>query len=45
VFPLCGFLAAVAGLTLWQGDRRRSGAVLMVAGAAVCAARTATIVL
>jgi hypothetical protein len=45
VFPLCGFLAAVAGLTLWQGGRRRSGASLMVAGAVVCAARTATIVL
>jgi len=45
LFPLCGFLAAVAGLTLWQGDRRRSGAALMVAGAVVCAARTATIVL
>ena len=45
LFPLCGFLAAVAGLTLWRGDRRRSGAVLMVAGAVVCAARTATIVL
>jgi hypothetical protein len=45
LFPLCGFLAAVAGLTLWQGDRRRSGAVLMIAGAVVCAARTATIVL
>jgi hypothetical protein len=45
VFPLCGFFAAVAGLTLWQGDRRRSGAVLMVAGAVVCVARTATIVI
>jgi hypothetical protein len=44
LFPLCGFLAAVAGLTLWHGDRRRSGAVLMVAGAVVCVARTATIV-
>jgi hypothetical protein len=45
VFPLCGFLAAVAGLTLWQGERRRSGAALMVAGTVVCAARTATMVL
>jgi hypothetical protein len=45
VFPLCGFLAAVAGLTLWQGDRRRSGAALMLAGTVVCAARTATMVL
>lgn len=44
VFPLCGFLAAVAGLTLWQGGRRRSGAALMVAGAVVCVARTATMV-
>jgi hypothetical protein len=45
LFPLCAFLAAVAGLTLWQGDRRRSGAALMVAGAVVCAVRTATMVL
>jgi hypothetical protein len=45
VFPLCGFFAAVAGLTLWQGERRRSGAALMVAGTVVCAARIATMVL
>jgi hypothetical protein len=45
VFPLCGFLAAVAGFTLWQGGRRRTGAVLMIAGAIVCAVRTATIVM
>jgi hypothetical protein len=44
LFPLCGFFAAVAGLTLWHGGRRRSGAVLMVAGALVCVARTATMV-
>ena len=44
VFPLCGFLAAVAGLTLWRGGRRRSGAALMVAGTLVCVARTATMV-
>jgi hypothetical protein len=44
LFPLCGFLAAIGGLTLWQGDRRRSGAVLMAAGAMVCVARTATMV-
>lgn len=45
LFPLCGFLAAVAGLTLWHGGRRRSGWILMVGGAIVCAARTALLVL
>jgi hypothetical protein len=45
LFPLCGLLAAVAGLTLWRGDRRGPGVALMVAGAVVCVARTATMVL
>jgi hypothetical protein len=45
VFPVCALLAAYAGFTLWRVDKRRSGAALMVAGAIVCAVRTATIVL
>jgi hypothetical protein len=45
VFPICGLIAAVSGLALWQGGRRGSGVSLMVAGAVVCAIRTATMVL
>ena len=45
VFPLCGFLAAVAGLTLWRSGRRASGGALVAAGAVVFAIRTATLVL
>jgi hypothetical protein len=45
LFPLCGFLAAVAGLTLWHGGRRRSGGTLIAGGAIVCVARTAALVL
>jgi hypothetical protein len=45
VFPVCGLLAAYSGFTLWRVEKRRSGALLMAAGAIVCAVRTATIVL
>jgi hypothetical protein len=45
VVPLSGAFAALAGVSLWHGGRRRAGGALVVSGTLACVARTATLVL